>query len=35
MHISISRKIANEDEPWYIVSNIHPNQAIRKYKHVF
>lgn len=34
-NISISRKIANEDEPWYIVSNIHPNQAIREYKHRF
>lgn len=34
-NISISREIANEDEPWYIVSNIKPNQAIREYKHRF
>ena len=34
-NISISRTIKNEEEPWYIVSNIEPNQAINEYKHRF
>ena len=34
-NISISRTIKNEEEPWYIVSNIEPNQAISEYKHRF
>lgn len=34
-NISVSRTLLNEEEPWYIVSNIEPNKAIRKYKHRF
>ena len=34
-NISISRTIKNEEEPWYIVSNIEPNQSINEYKHRF
>jgi len=34
-NLSISRGVANDGESWYIVSNIEPNQAIRKYSHRF
>lgn len=34
-NVSISRGIANDDEDWYIVSNIKPNQAIRTYSKRF
>lgn len=34
-NVSISRGIANDDEDWYIVSNIEPNQAIRTYSKRF
>lgn len=34
-NISVSRTIKNEEEPWYIVTNINPREAIREYKHRF
>lgn len=34
-NLAISRSIANDNEPWYIVTNIDPNLAIRKYAHRF
>lgn len=34
-NVSISRGIANDNEDWYIVSNIEPNQAIRTYSKRF
>lgn len=34
-NLSISRGISNEDENWYIVSNIEPNKSIRTYSKRF
>lgn len=34
-NLSISRDVANEGENWYIVSNINPNLAIKKYSKRF
>jgi len=34
-NLSISRSCANEDEEWYIVSNINPSQAIKTYSKRF
>ena len=34
-NLSISRNIISDDEPWFILSNIPPNQALREYSHRF
>lgn len=34
-NISVSCTIKNEEEPWYIISNIEPNKAIKKYSKRF
>lgn len=34
-NLSISRGVSNDDENWYIVSNIEPNKAIRTYSKRF
>ncbi len=34
-NLSISRGVSNDDEDWYIVSNIDPNKAIRNYSKRF
>ena len=34
-NLATSRTIVTDDEPWFILTNIEPQQALREYSHRF